>query len=161
MKSDMVRYHWRKFRSQTSDNMDRWKSRGGSEKRKSEAREKAGKSPKTTFVQWFVAAEGRKVGSPKRRVVSWEMKSRTPLCPSQNVQNTPFPEHFWKLRCRKSARRCGAKHISNSKMQKKLTATEHFWMFRCGLAWQAQGIVHLVKSEQKTWRFCRSFKNNL
>ena len=31
--------------------------------------------------------------------------------PSQNVQNTPAPEHFWKLRCRKSARRCGAKHI--------------------------------------------------
>ena len=31
---------------------------------------------------------------------------------SQNVQNTPFSDHFWKLRCRKSARRCGAKHIS-------------------------------------------------
>ena len=30
---------------------------------------------------------------------------------SQNVQNTPGPDHFWKLRCRKSARRCGAKHI--------------------------------------------------
>ena len=35
--------------------------------------------------------------------------------PSQNVQNTPFSDHFWKLRCRKSARRCGAKHISKSK----------------------------------------------
>ena len=34
---------------------------------------------------------------------------------SQNVQNTPFSDHFWKLRCRKSARRCGAKHISKSK----------------------------------------------
>ena len=32
--------------------------------------------------------------------------------PSQNVQNTPTSEHFWKLRCGKSARRCGAKHIS-------------------------------------------------
>ena len=31
---------------------------------------------------------------------------------SENVQNTPWSEHFWKLRCRKSARRCGAKHIS-------------------------------------------------
>ena len=38
--------------------------------------------------------------------------------PSQNVQNTPFPDHFWKLRCRKSARRCGAKHISKSKVLK-------------------------------------------
>ena len=35
--------------------------------------------------------------------------------PSQNVQNTPCSDHFWKLRCRKSARRCGAKHISKSK----------------------------------------------
>ena len=35
--------------------------------------------------------------------------------PSQNVQNTSAPDHFWKLRCQKSARRCGAKHISKSK----------------------------------------------
>ena len=38
---------------------------------------------------------------------------------SQNVQNTPFSDHFWKLRCRKSARRCGAKHISKSKCTKQ------------------------------------------
>ena len=37
---------------------------------------------------------------------------------SQNVQNTPFSDHFWKLRCRKNARRCGAKHISKSKCTK-------------------------------------------
>ena len=30
---------------------------------------------------------------------------------SQNVRSTPCSEHFWKLRCRKSARRCGANHI--------------------------------------------------
>ena len=34
---------------------------------------------------------------------------------SQNGQSTPAPDHFWKLRCRKSARRCGAKHHSQSK----------------------------------------------
>ena len=39
--------------------------------------------------------------------------------PSQNVKNTPCSDHFWKLRCRKSARRCGAKHISKS------TCTKH------------------------------------
>ena len=38
--------------------------------------------------------------------------------PSQNVQNTLAPDHFWKLRCRKSARRCSAKHISKSKCTK-------------------------------------------
>ena len=38
--------------------------------------------------------------------------------PSQNVQNTPGSDHFWKLRCRKNARHCGAKHISKSKCTK-------------------------------------------
>ena len=124
-------------------------------------REKVGKSRNTVFFQWFVAPEGRKVGSLKRRVRSqlakWVMKSCTPLWreadfqvkmykthqlrttfgswdvkkvhavvarstfPSENVQNTPGPDHFWKLRCRKSARRCGAKHISNSKCTKHLS----------------------------------------
>ena len=37
---------------------------------------------------------------------------------SENVQNTPASDHFWKLRCRKSARCCGAKHILNSKVLK-------------------------------------------
>ena len=121
-------------------------------------REKVGKSRNTVFFQWFVAPEGRKVGSLKRRVRSqlarWEMKNCTPLWReghfevkmhkthhsrttfgswdvekvhavvarstfrSQNAQNTPCSDHFWKLRCRKSARRCGAKHISKSKCTK-------------------------------------------
>ena len=38
--------------------------------------------------------------------------------PSQNVQSTWISEHFWKLRCRKSARRCGAKRIPKSKCTK-------------------------------------------
>ena len=37
---------------------------------------------------------------------------------SQNVQNTPGPDHFWKLRRRKSARCCGAKHMWKSKCTK-------------------------------------------
>ena len=73
---------------------------------------------------------------------------------SQNVQSTPLSDHFWKLRCRKSARHCGAKHISKSilgpllevAMSKKCTplwrafrsenvqnttCSRHFWRFRC------------------------------
>ena len=168
----------RKFRSQTSDNMDRWKAEQGRgrEKRKirrersrrervrrkkMEMREKVGKSRFIVFFQWIVAPEGRKVGSLKRRVRSQlargEVKKCTPLWReahfevkmykthhspttfgswdvekvhavvarstfrSQNVQNTPASEHFWKLRCRKSARRCGAKHISKSKCTKHLS----------------------------------------
>ena len=34
---------------------------------------------------------------------------------SQNVQNTSCSEPFWKLRSAKMARRCGAKHICESK----------------------------------------------
>ena len=39
---------------------------------------------------------------------------------SQNVQSTSASDHFWKLRCRKSARCCGAKHISKSTCTKHL-----------------------------------------
>ena len=165
----------RKFRSQTSDNMDRWKAEQGRgrEKRKirrekirrervrrkkMQMREKVGKSRNTVFFQWFEAPEGRKVGSLKRRVRSQlatgAMKNCTPLWreahfevksvknwrsrttfgswdvekvhavvarstfPSQNVQNTSASDRFWKLRCRKSARRCGEKHISKWKCTK-------------------------------------------
>ena len=120
--------------------------------------EKVGKSRNTVFFQWFVAPEGRKVGSLKRRersqLARWEMKNCTPLwreahfqvkmykAPhvrspfgswdvekvhavvarstfrSQNVQSASRSEPFWKLRCWKSARRCGAKHISKSKCTK-------------------------------------------
>ena len=123
----------RKFRSETSDNMDSWKAevrrvrRDKIRRKKMQMREKVGKSRNTVFFQCFVAPVGRKVSSLKRRVRSqlarWEMKNCTPLWreaqfPSQNVQNTRGSDHFWKLRCRKSARRCGAKHISKSKCTK-------------------------------------------
>ena len=37
---------------------------------------------------------------------------------SQHVTSTPFLDHFWKLSCSKSVRRCGGKHISKSKCLK-------------------------------------------
>ena len=37
---------------------------------------------------------------------------------SQKAKSTPRLEHLWKLRCRKSERRCGAKHISKSRISK-------------------------------------------
>ena len=54
---------------------------------------------------------------------SWDVKKVHAVVarstfPSQNVQSTPASDHFWKFRCRKSARRCGAKHISKSKCTK-------------------------------------------
>ena len=44
--------------------------------------------------------------------------------PSQNVQNTTGPDHFWKLRCRKSARRCGAK-MREAHFEVKMHKTPH------------------------------------
>ena len=41
---------------------------------------------------------------------------------SEKVQDTSRSEHFWKLRCRKSARCCGAKQISKSKCAKHLSS---------------------------------------
>ena len=129
----------RKFRCQTSDNMDRWKAEQGRgrEKRKirrekirrervrrkkMQMREKVGKSRNTVFFQWFEAPEGRKVGSLKRRVRSqlarWEMKNCTPLWREAHLQVKMCSDHFWKLRCWKSARRCGAKHILKSNCTK-------------------------------------------
>ena len=62
-------------------------------------------------------------------------------CQSQNVQSTPYPEHFWKircwkvhgvvarstLRCWKSARRCGTKHMSKSKVAKNWRSQSTLW----------------------------------
>ena len=60
-------------------------------------REKVGKSRNTVFFQWFVAPEGRKVGSLKRRVRSqlarWEMKSCTPLWREAHFQVKMYKTH--------------------------------------------------------------------
>ena len=207
-------YNRRKFRSQTSDNMDRWKAEQGRcrEKRKIrreksrrervrrkkiQMREKVGKSRFTVFFQWFVAPEGRKVGSLKRRVRSqlarWEMKNCTPLWreahfqvkmykthhswttfgswdvekvhavvarstfPSQNVQNTSASDHFWTLRCRKSARRCGAKYISKSKCTKHLSVgplLDVAMSKKCAPLWRE---AHFQVKSVKNWRSRTTF----
>ena len=179
----------RKFRSQPSDNMDRWKSRGGKSQRrkekkredhrregvrrkKTQGRQKVVKSRFTMFFQRIVALEGRKIGSLKRRarshVVKWEMKNWMPLWREahfkvksvknwrsrttfrswdvesarrcQNVQNTPCSHHFWKLRCWKSAFRCGAKHIPKSKCTKHTmlgALLKVVMLKKCTLLWRA------------------------
>ena len=66
--------------------------------------------------------------------------------PSQNVQNTPWPDHFWKLRYRKSARRCGAKHISKSKCAKH-PLSDHFWKLRCRKSARRCGAKHMSMSK--------------
>ena len=68
-------------------------------------------------VQMYKTHHGRTTfGSPDVEKVHAVVARST--FPSQNVQNTSASDHFWKLRCQKSARRCGAKHISKSKCTK-------------------------------------------
>ena len=69
---------------------------------------------------------------------------------SQNVQSSPGSDHFWKLRCRKSARRCewGTKHISKSNAQ-STSCSDHFWKLRCRKSarrWE-WGAKHISKSK--------------
>ena len=70
--------------------------------------------------------------------------------PSQNAQNTSVSDDFWKLRCRKSARRCGAKHISKSKCTKHLSVgrlLEVAMSKKCTLLWrEAHFEVKMLKT---------------
>ena len=70
-------------------------------------------------------------------------------CGSKNVQNTPFSDHFWKLRCGKSARRCGAKHIL-TKNAKITTRSGHFWTLRCGKSARRCGAKHILSQNVET-----------
>ena len=111
----------RKFRSQTSDNMDRWKSRGGKsqrgeeqkrdQKRKSEKKEdagarKGGKVSKHCVFPMICGSGGSKSRLAKAASAEpcGQMRDEQlhavvarSTFPSQNVQNTPGSEHFWKL----------------------------------------------------------------
>ena len=71
---------------------------------------------------------------------------------SQNVQSTPCSDHFWKLRCRKGARRCGAKHISKSKCTKHSRVgplLEVEMSIKCTPLWrEAHFEVKMYKAQQ-------------
>ena len=189
-----------------------------------QVREKVAKSRNTMFsmfFQWFVAPEGRKVGSLKRRVRRrlgrWEMKNCTPLrreahveikmhkapqlwstfrswdvekvhavvarsaFASQNVQNTPCSDHIWKLRCRRSARRCGAKRGSwdvekvhavvarstfRTQNVQSTPCSDHIWKLRCRrsarLLWRETHFqVNMSKKctfSDHFWTFSMSFR---
>ena len=124
--------------------MDRWKAEMGRVREKRRVEERRSEKRKSQKKEDADARKGRKVakhyvfpmicgsGGSKSRLAkaagaepSGQMRDEKvhavvarSTFRSQNVQSTPFSDHFWKLRCRKSARRCGAKHISKSKCTK-------------------------------------------
>ena len=147
----------RKFKSQTSDDMDKWSSRGGmiqrreekrrgeersgaeprgeerrEEKRRNKIREEKGSeerrqkgrkfSTRSVFPMFcgsggsksmLAKAAGAEPSGERSAEKLHAVVGRSTLG-SQHVQNTPCLEHFWKLRCEKSARCCGAKRAKSS-----------------------------------------------
>ena len=84
-----------------------------------------------------------------------ELKTKTPHV---NVgKNTSGPDRFWKLRCRKSARRCGAKHISKSKCTKHTMVgplLEVAMTKKCTPLWRE---AHFQVKSVKNWRSRTTF----
>ena len=64
---------------------------------------------------------------------------------SQNVQNTWVSEHFWKLRCRKSARRCGSTFASQN--VQNTPGADLVWQLRCRKSARRCGAKHISKSK--------------
>ena len=115
-----------------------------SEKRKSQKKEVAGarKSRKVAkhsvfsticgsggSKSWLAKAAGAEPSGGMKDEKLHAVVARSTL--GSEKTKTPHIEHFWQLRCRKSVRRCCAKHISKSKvlfeveMLKKCTVLRH------------------------------------
>ena len=109
---------------------------------------------------------------------------------SQKCKKLTVSDHFWKLRCRKSARCCGAKHISKSKCTKHTMygpLLEVQMSKECTPLWreahfEVKSVKHwgarstfgrsdvllrgrrkglcTLSKVSKTWGFCGNFKND-
>ena len=87
-------------------------------------------------------------------VQKWHAAVARSTCSSQNAQNTTFAETFWKFRCSKMARGCGAKRIFKSKCAKHHMLGPLFDvpMFKNGTPlWRE---AHLQGKMYKTPAFC-------
>ena len=139
--------------------MERWKAEQGRgrEKRKIsrekirrervrrqkiQMREKVGKSRNTVFFQWFVAPEGRKVGSLKRRVRSQlargAMKNCTPLWREAHFQvkmyKTPHVRATFGGSDVEKVHAVVARSTFRSENVQNTRGSVHFWRFRCRFA---------------------------
>ena len=113
-------------------------------RKKIQVREKVRKSRNTVFM--ICGSGGSKsrlakaVGAePPGQMRDEQVHAVVARSTCQNVRNTTGSDHFWKLRCRKSARRCGAKHIS-----KRRTT---FGSSDLGKSARRCGAKHILKSK--------------
>ena len=154
--------------------MDSWKAevrrvrREKIRRKKMQLREKVGKSRFTVFFPMICGSGGSKsrlakaagadpAGQMRDEKVHAVVAQST--FPTQNVQNTPTSDHFWKLRCRKSARRCGAKHICKSKCTKHTRSGPLLYVAmskKCTPLWREAHLqVKMYKTHQVRTTFVR------
>ena len=115
------------------------KSQREEKSRREKIREEKESEKNTVFFQWFVAPEGRKVGSLKRRVRShlarWEMKKCTLLWREAHLQ-------VKKLKTRHVRATFGSWDVEKvhavlarstfaSEKAKNTSRSDHFWKLRC------------------------------
>ena len=161
----------RKFRSQTSDNMDRWKAEQGRGREKRKIRRKKSRRERVMKKEDADARKGREVakhcvfpmicgsGGSKSRLAkaagaepAGQMRDEKLHAVvalsrfwSQNVQNTPVSDHFWKLRCRKSAHAVVARSTFPSQNVQNTPCSDHFWKLRCRKSARRCGAKHISK----------------
>ena len=171
----IIQINRRQFRSQTSDNMDRWKAEQGrgrekrkirrekirrerDRRKKMQMREKVGKSRNTVFFQWFEAPEGRKVGSLKRRVRSqlarWEMKICTPLWREADFEVPQLRTTFgsWDV---EKVHAVVARSIFPSQNVQNTPGSDHFRKLRCRKSARRWREAHFQVKMYKTHN-CRT-----
>ena len=73
------------------------------------------------------------------------------------VARSAFSDQFWKLRCRKNARRCGASTFPSQNVQ-NTSALDHFWKLRCRKSAHRCGAKHIWKSRVKMYK-TKEFRN--
>ena len=140
--------------------------RRNSEERRSRCAKKQESRGSLCFFQWFVALEGRKVGSLKRRVRShvarWEMKSWTPLWHEAHLQvKKPKAPHV-----RSTVGSCDVESVHavvagstfRSQNVQNTPGSDHFLKLRCSkkctLLWCE---AHFEVKSVKNWRSRATF----
>ena len=146
--------------------MDRWKSKSAVRRsdvrreemervrrEKMQVREKVGKSRNTVFFQGFVAPEGRKGGSLKRRarrhLGSWEMKSCTRVWREVHFEVKSSKTHHsqttfgsWDV---EKVHAIVARSTFWSENVQNTPFSGHFWTLRCRKRARACGAKHILK----------------
>ena len=124
-------------------------------RKKIQVREKVGKSRKTVFFQWFVAPEGRKVGSLKWRVQSqlarWEMKNCTPSWPKAHLQvkklKTPHVRTTFRSCDVQKIHAVVARSTFRSQNVQRKWCLDHFWKLWRRKSARSCSAKHISKSK--------------